>query len=319
MSRTLHYKKHVDITKGIGIVIVTMSHCVCANWAYFANGFFVPLFFFVSGLTLNQLSLKKKFPRLIKPYLFFSVLFILLNIISHQQDINKYNLLGVFYSRYQLYANDYINNNLIFMNLGNATLWFLTSMFSAFVLLKLILISGVKNQVVISSIYILIAYLLTYSPILLPWSIDTAFIASVFMVAGMNYKRIKATSWKWIVLAIVVYGVAVYLNGYTNMSVREYGRNILLFFITGITGSFITVELSKNFESSRFLYPLKIIGQHSLTIFCLQIPLLKFIQRVVCAFTTELYICAICQIILTLVIGTLISKLIYKYIPTIIK
>lgn len=319
MNRIIHYKKHVDIAKGIGIVIVTVSHCVYANWAYFANGFFVPLFFFISGMTLHDLSLKKKFQRLIKPYLFFSILFILFNVISHQQEINKYNLLGVFYSRYQLYANDSINNNCVFMNLGNATLWFLTSMFSAFVLLKLILNLRKKTQIAISSIYVLVAYLFTYSPILLPWSIDTAFIASVFMFVGMFYKRIETISRKWIVLALVAYGMAMYLNGYTNMSVREYGNNILLFFVTGVTGSYLTIELSKKFESLHVLYPFGIIGQHSLTIFCVQIPLLKFIQRVVLAFTKDLFICAICQILLTLIFGIIISKLINRYFPILIK
>lgn len=42
---------YVDIAKGIGIVLVVISHSACPEMMFYATYFFVPIFFFCSGYT----------------------------------------------------------------------------------------------------------------------------------------------------------------------------------------------------------------------------------------------------------------------------
>lgn len=51
---------YIDIAKGIGIFLVVCSHSLCSDLMYFANGFFIPLFFVLSGYTSKTFSLWKK-------------------------------------------------------------------------------------------------------------------------------------------------------------------------------------------------------------------------------------------------------------------
>ena len=133
----------VDIAKGIGIMIVCFGHSgaedVVISWI---GGFIVPLFFILSGYMYKDKGipvgkdLYNKGKKLLKPYMFFSVVLLLIYKRFAWNDI-----VGVFYSRYCLYTY-HAPDNIFFMKATNSPMWFLTAMFATFPLFYIIM----KNE-----------------------------------------------------------------------------------------------------------------------------------------------------------------------------
>lgn len=57
----------IDIAKGIGIILVVLSHTVRADLMYYTAAFFVPIFFFCSGYTSKPIADSPLSPPLSSP------------------------------------------------------------------------------------------------------------------------------------------------------------------------------------------------------------------------------------------------------------
>ena len=316
----------VDIAKGLGIILVVCSHTVYPQLMYFANLFFIPLFFVLSGYTLHTLSLKKKAIRLLKPYFLFNIAIALMMYVSRLKDVSLNHLVGIIYSRFALYPLETGGENHIFMNIGNSPTWFLTCMFIAFVLLYFILQAKKYRYWVLAS-YVGLTVAFNELPILLPWSIDVAFLMAVFMYGGMllREKGWMNLSVVYVIVFCLAYIALSYLTGYCNLSVRNYGNSILLFLIGGIIGSYLIIRLAQLLEKTFLKKVLVAIGQHSLVIFCIQIPILFVIQKLCSRFMlylpedVQLLGLSFMQIIFTLSIGYAISRFINRFMPVVVK
>ena len=316
----------IDVAKGLGIILVVCSHTVYPQLMYFANLFFIPLFFVLSGYTLHILSLKKKAIRLLKPYFFFNLSIALMMYVSRLKDVSLNHLVGIVYSRFSLCPLETGGENHIFMNIGNSPTWFLTCMFVAFVLLYFILQAKKYRYWVLAS-YVGLTFALNELPILLPWSIDVAFLMAVFMYGGMllREKGWMNLSVAYVIAFCLVYIVFSYLNGYCNLSVRNYGNSILLFLVGGFIGSYLIIRLSQLLEKTFLNKALVAIGQHSLVIFCIQIPILFVVEKFfspVIKYMPELVqmtSLAFIQVVITLVIGYVISRFLNRYIPFVLR
>ena len=196
---------YIDIARAIGLILVILSHSVCPQYMFFANQFFIPLFFVLSGYTFTKLSLSKKAIRLLIPYIIFNILIIGIMWISGIKEVTLQNIIGVLYSRYSIYPE-----NITLMNVGNSPTWFLTAMFLSFCLLYPF-IKYPKHNITTILLYISIAYILTFCPMLLPWSFDTAFILSIFIYIGILLKRTNILTQQWYIyiIVIVIYAVAL--------------------------------------------------------------------------------------------------------------
>ncbi len=94
---------YIDILKGIGILLVIFSHSGAENETtmMYIGGVFIPLFFVVSGYTYKNREttffslLGRRFHRLIVPYLFFSVLLLLLYKRFSLTDVLGYSILDI--------------------------------------------------------------------------------------------------------------------------------------------------------------------------------------------------------------------------------
>lgn len=264
----------IDIAKGIGIILVVCSH-VHAPLMSWAAPFFVPLFFIVSGYcTSHMVNIGSKFKKLMLPY----VLFTLLLLIAHL-DFKSINFIGAIYSRWSLYPFG-TEPNIYFLQAGNAPLWFLTSMFVAFCLYKLIQSSRHPWPLIVS--YLVVTYLLTFLPVLLPWSIDTAFLMAVFIYAGAFVREKKLLDrlsiLVFIGLAYVYVALTIYC-GNINLSVRDYGTSLLLLIPAAIIGSVLLMKLSMLIDGMFVGNLLQRIGIHSLPLFCLHRPFVHFMER----------------------------------------
>ena len=314
----------VDIAKGIGIMIVCFGHSgaedVVISWI---GGFIVPLFFILSGYMYKDKGipvgkdLYNKGKKLLKPYLFFSVVLLLIYKRFAWNDI-----VGVFYSRYCLYTY-HAPDNIFFMKATNSPMWFLTAMFATFPLFYIIM----KNEKYIKWIvlsYLLITWGCTFLPILLPWSLDVAFIMAIFMYIGVLFRRQenllnKPSYIYWLIIAAFL--ILCKVNGEPNPSVRELGHSLLLYMITGVLGSISMMWICKHLEGKPLSGLLADIGRHTLVIFCLQIFVFHQINRVIYGMIhlpaegIWLYTAALFKVIVASIICMYISKYMNRYMP----
>jgi len=268
---------HIDIAKGIGIIFVVLSHTDYSDITQYALAFYVPIFFFCSGYTTSfptTISFKENFKKhaikLLKPYFFFNIILLLIFRQFYLQGV-----IGIFYSRYCLYPFGSPDIYRFFIN-GNYPLWFLTCMTVAYFLFYLIIYQH-KFQYYIAISYLAITVLLSHLPILLPWSIDTAFIMALFMYIGVQIRQnlpdlFSVKIHPIIVLSAIVYLLSLPFCSNINLSVREYGSSIITFTIAGIAGCLIIIYIARQIEQSPLHTIFQQIGKHSLTIFCIEIP-----------------------------------------------
>ena len=320
---------YIDILKGIGILLVIFSHSGAENETtmMYIGGVFIPLFFVVSGYTYKNREttffslLGRRFHRLIVPYLFFSVLLLLL-----YKRFSLTDVLGVFYSRYCLYPY-YSADNVFLMGGGNPPLWFLTSMLTAFLPFYLLIKYPSKTGWMLCA-FALYTWGCQFLPILLPWSLDTACLMACFMYVGLHMRKYDyLLSFHGLVyLFVLFFFIALCnINGGLNVSVREYGRSFLLYFSTGILGTLFLLWLSKMINETIVGKGLAIIGRHSLVIFCLQMFLLRICHQVfhsMLHFPTEgivFYMITLIKILSVAIVGMYISRGMNRYMPWLFK
>ena len=179
----------IDIAKGIGILFVLLNHVESYQWVTFSSFFVISIFFFCSGYTFsfNQeekfrfITVVKKLPKLLKPYFFFSVLLLLIF-----NDFSLRAISGIVYSRYCLFPIGTDDIYRLFI-VGNFPLWFLTCM-SLCYLLYAVYLRFFKYKYIVLAVYFLASVAMSHLPVLLPWSIDTAPLLTIFMILGYEIK-----------------------------------------------------------------------------------------------------------------------------------
>lgn len=327
MQQRLDY---IDIAKGLGIILVILDHMVCSKskLMFYVSAFFVPIFFLCAGFTSSKknLSLRDNFRRqaikLLKPYLFFNIILIL-----YFRSFSLRTLLGVLYSRYSLYPLDTNSDICIFFVAGNSSLWFLTCMVMSYLLYYLIIYYP-RHQYYIISLYLVATAIMDFSPILLPWSIDTAFLMAIVMYAGTTFRKHFPNAFNnklpssIVLLAIVVYLLLLPLCSDINISVRMYGSSMIVYLFAAITGSLLLIAFSRFLQGCFIGKGLQHIGRHSLTIFCIEFPFLFWGEKLSNYFVPHLYlsVTAIIQVIIAITGGYLFSLLLHqnKYIKKLI-
>lgn len=307
--------EYVDIAKGIGIVLVVCSHTHALDLMWLFMGMFVPIFYFCSGYTYSQRgtfigAMRKRFFKLFVPYLFFNIVMFLA---FWRFSLREF--VGMFYSRYCLYPLG-VTPNIRFLTSGNYPMWFLTSMIITYFFFSLITYYE-RYRYAIMMTYAILTFVFTFSPILLPWSIDTAPLTALVMYAGMESRKhelIKTNVWI-IILLICIYICLQYVGGEMNLSVRMYGSSVLIYFVLAVLGSFIVLWASKYLQGMLVGRLFTALGRHSLTIFSIEIAfivLAKDIYRWVFPNMELGYFAGVFEILLALIGGWMVSILIHK-------
>lgn len=255
---------YLDIAKGISILLVMVSHSCgfpFGTGKYF-TAFYIEIFFILSGLTYkNRRTVKENVLRRVKgilvPYFVYNIIIVVINIILGTIGNIKVlveTIVGILYSRYCYYPIDYIGENIYFLRIGNSPLWFLTAMFISSCIFYILVerINGRRIYLYIWSIVLVVlTIILKQLPILLPWSIDTAFMGALFMLVGYYGKNIFIKEMKWTELLIVslIYMTCSYYNDGINISIRLYGNDgiisILAICVIGVTGTLLCIWLAK--------------------------------------------------------------------------
>ena len=272
--------EYVDIAKGFGLVLVVCSHSDAFDLMWYMMDMCIPIFFFCSGYTFRMKdtfknSMFKKFKRLFIPYLFFNI--VMFCVFCH---FSLRELIGIFYSRYSLYPLD-VTPNIKFFTSGNYPLWYLTSMIVSYFLFYL-LIYYEKYKHMLMLLYALLIIIFMKSPISLPWSIDTAPLTAMLIYVGMNvrkYDLISINIFQILILALLYIGLRC-VGGDLNISVRVYGTSVAIYFILSIIAPFVVLWCSKFFEGTYVGKIFLVLGQHSLTIFCVQMAFIVWAKDI---------------------------------------
>ena len=315
---------YIDIAKGLGIILVVLSHTEHSELMYYTSAFFVPIFFFCSGYTSSKkdISLGTCFGRhamkLLKPYLFFSILLLL-----YFHDFSLRAIAGIFYSRYCLYPFGTESDICHLMIVGNYPMWFLTCMVDAYLLYDF-LIYFPRYQYWLVGLYLIVTAGTTFLPILLPWSLDTAPLMAVIMFCGTLYRQYVPDSFNsrkphtLILLSLVLYLLLLPFCHDINISVRMYGSSMPTYLFAALTGCLVLTWLSRLLQGTIVGKGLQQIGLHSLTIFCIEIPFILLGKQLSELLLPEMstlqatVITSFIQLIIALIGGYLLSVLLHK-------
>lgn len=293
----------LDIAKGIAIILVLFSHS--SGFPVFGNAvvaFYMPLFFFVSGYVYKpgrgiKNNIIRKLKQLLIPYAGFTLLLyaehILLAILKHELTWDNIfmPLIGALYSRAALYA-DMRQDNIYFFTLSNGPMWFITGMAVSCVIFYCLVdkfLENRKNMLIITVVLIAVTVVFTYCPVLLPWSIDTAFACALFMLYGALLGKNKffgdgnkVNIW-YLILVTLVYCMISELCEPVNLSLRDYGYpnaiGAFWFIFAAMTGIIIFLWLCKYMEKSAIKNIFITIGKHTYTIMALHIIIIKYLNR----------------------------------------
>ena len=276
---------------------------------------YIPLFYFLSGFTYKPRynAVSRRFMSLMPHYAAWGTLYLLITwgfLVSKSITTAAdyiIPILGLLYSRLSVFPAESPHFQTI-LPLGASPLWFLTSLFTSYLLFFLILKTPYKKTIIL--LYALITWVLSFSPILLPWSLDTAFAGALFIYAG---KRIKerglficnqGRTWLLLCLLLPIYIFLTLYNAPVNMFIRQYGTHqwisSFLFLLIGITGSILLCNFSIILESTRIASALARIGRISLTLLCSHLLYFRAIELIIsqnlppfCIITVKI-IAAIC-------------------------
>lgn len=260
---------YIDVAKGLGIITVMFAHgCgFPGNTGYFFTASFMQMFFFLSGYTYkNERTVKENIRHRFKaigiPYFVYNIILLILSFAAYQvlhkevsKDFWMIAIGGILYSSNHLYYPDSITPNISFFNIQNAALWYLTCFLVASTIFYLIIDKLTSKKKYLLSIVILIMITIGLSKISirLPWSMDTAFGGTVFMLLGHLARKAdllqKLGKWYYVGGIIVSYFILCMFNPGIGMSLRKYGPygagSVLLFIIIGYLGSLIYIYVSK--------------------------------------------------------------------------
>jgi len=277
---------YLDLAKGVGIILVVLGHLeyISENVRGFISAFHMPLFFVVSGILMAlkdetssdlRVMLSKKAHGLLIPYMWFSLIYIpidIMNVLIHHIDMNTF----IFN----------IISSVIFSGVG--VLWFLPALFIAEVN-AFLLIKKLKKSyfvIILSAILSILLYLLVslFIPMTEPVManipvyiisgiarvIFRGLIASIFVVAGYySYTwllgKSKSFSIMQLIAGIIMMIITVLLFGINGCVDYHYLilKNYALYFPLAIIASLGVVLICKNIYSLRLI---EFFGKNSLII-----------------------------------------------------
>lgn len=284
----------LDIAKFFGIVFVVFNHMeVKIPVVTFLGGmFYMPVFFVAAGYTYRRKeeSFQKfalaKAKRLLIPYLICN--FALFVFFVLRSGFSEEALLGIFYSRNMLMRAD-SSWNLGLMTILNAPTWFLTCLFLCYCFYYFLdrKFEDAKKRRIAVAAAMAVGILLRYgSPVLLPWSLDNAlyFLGMLEFGRFLKEKRLgmlRENSWIYVVICALFVALS-YINGSVNVSIGQYGRSMVLYFVTGALGSLVCMKTAEVTEKwlPVFAKPLSFIGRHTMPILCWHLFVIEIIKKV---------------------------------------
>ena len=298
LTKKVHREAWLDIAKCFCIVLVVLSHTnIRIPVVNFLGGmFFIPLFFVASGYTYRNKGegfktfALDKAKRLLVPYFICNIL--LVGYFTVTGGFSKPALLGIFYSRSMLMAPGSVWN-MGLMNCLNAPTWFLTCIFLAYCIYYVIdckCEDASKRRKLILVAMAAGILLAKVSPVLLPWGLENALFFLGFMEAGRILKEggltwLRKNEWiyaNFLIGFVIISYLNVTGNNVVNVSINQYGRSMIGYFLIGTAGSLLCMKAAELTEKylKVLVRPLAFVGRHTMEIMCWHLLAIEVIKKV---------------------------------------
>lgn len=284
----------LDALKGVGILSIMRVHML-APMELLQSVIYVgavSMFFVAAGFNFkppqNALqAIKNKAKRLLIPYFVYSFLLLLIEHRLTKETIIQ--VIGIFYGRMALYQG-IVEGNVSFLLIGNAPMWFLPCMFLSYVWVYMIYCrcKTAQAKYFVCLCFICLSALLYYSPLMLPWSIDTSFLFATLIVAGYELRQhFLHCKWPLVIMTLTLWLVLYRFFGGSNISVGSYGEyealSIIPFTLIALSETYSLCGILKYGEKTWMVKALSYIGRHSLRLMCIH---LVIYYKVISFFTT---------------------------------
>ncbi len=284
----------IDIAKGLAMFLVVWGHTAsnaemqsqdCYLITKILYSFHMPLFFFLSGLSispkpLNSFSqwrsfLKKAVLTMAFPYLVWSLIYC---------DFTYQNLSWVFYASW--YALGKVASL--------TSMWFLSCLFVSKVMVEAVIsFTPRKAWTPIATVMLLLGLYLPKISIGYPWCLDIAFVATSCIMLGVILKNkfivlgVQKLSLLFglMILSAAVFAASIFIgaDNFINMMMckGQYGTGLWPF-VRAVTGGFVVIlysmilhQISERSNRAFIPWALLYIGQCTIGIFILHKPLLQ--------------------------------------------
>jgi len=269
----------LDALKGIGILSIMRIHMaqpmeLLQSVIYVGA---VSMFFVSAGFNFKvtddaKTAMSNKAKRLLIPYFAYSLLLVL---VEHHPTIEQ--IIGIFYARMSLFQGQN-ENNISFLVIGNAPMWFLPCMFMSYMWIYLVYC---KCRTIISKsftlvVFVILSALLSYSPIMLPWSIDTSFLLASLLIIGYELKDyFVSAKIKMMVLSFALWFALFYFFAGSNISIGNYGAygviSILPFAIISLSETYSISGLFQIVDNNMLTRLFAYIGRQSMRLMCIHL------------------------------------------------
>lgn len=291
----------IDISKGIGILMVVWAHILLVGVSHSViYAFHMPLFFFISGLLFNKEKyfslvhfIKQRTKRLFVPYLWYSI------------------VTWCIWACFRYFRNDDVDSYLMpllqtFIAQGsgayivhNSALWFIPCLFAVEVLYFLFSKFNEWITLMLSFAVAIVGCILinVYGDsylFLLPWNLDAAFFALPFYSVANAIRRhvtlqrliAMVTEYKiyslFLTLGLCTLLLSLSVNySECSMGSSSYECPLWIFFLRAFIGCFavilFSILVSVFLSKIRLCKILKWFGRNSLDVMCLHIPIKGFV------------------------------------------
>ena len=181
----------IDGAKGFALICVMLGHTEGGAVVTYIDNMLLPVFWVAAGYTSHpDFRISRRFRSLLLPYLFMSPACLIFMLLVNPASVGMRSMIGILYSRFKLFPFADAADSFRMMNIDNSVLWFLTSMFTAYCLFRLLLdIRCDRNRILGAIACVAVGYVYPYIPLLLPWSLDTAFFIAPLMLGGNMVRR----------------------------------------------------------------------------------------------------------------------------------
>lgn len=261
----------LDIARGICIFLIVLSHSFC-TWKSYYTFYYVQVFFFLSGVFFNythtlENSLYKKVKSLIFPYVFFSIIYSLLVLITGRATIENLHI----------YDPD---------SFDNGPQWFLISLFTSFLFLLTINQIG-KNKyitiIICVSFFILGYYFLALHKIDDYTQYTKSILCIPFLLLGSLYLKYEPIIKKYkyyllFISAIICFILVRFFHIFVIIRWLQIPSNPILYLFASTIGILFIISLSLSFCKIKLLNKVfSFWGRNSLFILCIHWPIVRMV------------------------------------------
>ena len=195
MNVTFHKRDELlDIAKGIGILSVLLGHLYINKVTTFTYFWHMPIFFFISGILLHNVTdiksyVSKKFKSLILPYsstcitvILFQILY---DLILGHESFKEIAINAMKWFVAALYASGEVHNYGSFHIKLIGPIWFLPALFWATIIAVIVVKS--KHSILACLGLAIVGYI-SAQKVWLPFSIQSGLLSSLFLVSGIHMR-----------------------------------------------------------------------------------------------------------------------------------